>query len=113
VGEAPGAHPAGGGIETTIREAAPGRFEVAGNLTFASARHAWESGLSAFEASGASSLQVDLSAVRAADSAGLAVLLNWRAWAHAKGRKLAFARIPPSLVDLARISEAEAVLGAD
>ena len=99
-----------GGVDVELREASPGRFEVLGSLTFASARHAAERGIRAFGASGATSLEADLSAVRKADSAGLAVLICWLAWAQRAQRKLTLTRIPASLADLARISEAGPLL---
>jgi len=98
-------------MDVEVHEASPGQFRVLGSLTFPSARHAAERGIHAFAASSASALEADLGGVRTADSAGLAVLLNWLAWAHANGRKLSFSHVPSSIVDLARISEAAALLG--
>jgi len=100
------------GMDVEVHEATPGCFAVVGSLTFPSARHAAERGIRAFEASSATSLEADLSGVRSADSAGLAVLLNWLAWAHRSGRKLAFLHVPASIADLARISEAAAIIGS-
>lgn len=98
-------------MDVEVHEASAGQFVVVGSLTFPSARHAAERGIRAFAASSASALQADLAGVRTADSAGLAVLVNWLAWAYANQRKLTFSHVPASIVDLARISEAATILG--
>ena len=98
------------GIDVEVRESSPGHFEVLGSLTFASARHAAERGIRAFSASSAVSLEADLGAVRKADSAGLAVLINWLAWAAGARRTLTLTHLPASLADLAHISEAGPLL---
>jgi len=95
-------------IET--REAASGRFAVLGELVFATARRISEHAIQEFAACTARSLAVDLSGVRVADSAGLAVLIVWLEWAHAHTRELTFSGVPAGIRALARISEVEGVL---
>jgi phospholipid transport system transporter-binding protein len=92
------------------RDAAGGRFAVIGELVFATARRISESAVREFTACAARSLAVDLSGVRVADSAGLAVLIVWLEWAHANARELTFSAVPAGIRALARISEFEAVL---
>jgi phospholipid transport system transporter-binding protein len=53
---------------------------------------------------------MDLSGVGAADSAGLAVLLYWLAWARRNTRALTFKSVPASIEALARISEVDELL---
>ena len=86
------------------------RLAVRGALTFATARLASEAGLRAISASAARRLEIDLAAVTAADSAGLAVCLVWLARARRDGRALGFANLPASIRALARISEVEQLI---
>jgi phospholipid transport system transporter-binding protein len=96
--------------EVSVSAAAAGRYEVRGALTFASARRAYDAGVKAFGASAVEAIEVDCGAVRASDSAGLAVLLAWLAWAHKRGRRLTFVNLPEAITAVARISEVEGLL---
>ena len=87
-----------------------GRLAVRGALTFETARLASEAGLRAMNASAVGPLEIDLAAVTAADSAGLAVCLVWLARAQRDGRGLRFANLPVSIRALARISDLEPVI---
>lgn len=95
-----------------ISESQPGRVTVTGELTFANAREARELGHQVFERSSAQSLVVDCSGVTRADSAGLAVLLDWMAWGRRRSRAVSLANLPASLLAIARISEVDGLLGA-
>jgi phospholipid transport system transporter-binding protein len=53
---------------------------------------------------------IDLSNVTNADSAGLALLLEWQAMQQAAARSLEISNAPPSLVSLARLCEADDVM---
>lgn len=71
-----------------------------------SALHA--AGLAAFTATAADvPLRVDLAAVTAADSAILALLVDWYAWARQQGRRLDYQGAPTELRALARLSEVD------
>jgi len=85
----------------------PNRFGVRGALTFRTARRAVDAGIRAFGASTASTIEVDLSGVRASDSAGLAVLIEWIAWARRSSRQLALRNLPEAIRAIARISDVE------
>jgi phospholipid transport system transporter-binding protein len=93
-----------------IHEAAPGRFELRGALTFTTARRAREEGLQALRASGAREIEMDCSGIVASDSAGLTVLLDWLAHAKREGRSLRFTNLPAELLAIARISEVDELL---
>jgi len=93
-----------------ISETGAGRIVVTGELTFATAREARHIGLLVFESSPAQRLVVDCSGVTRADSAGLAVLLDWLAWGRRKSRTVSFENLPASLVAIARISEVDGLL---
>jgi len=49
--------------------------------------------------------------VREADSAGLALLLEWLSWARSVDRVLAYENVPPQILAIAQISEATELLG--
>jgi phospholipid transport system transporter-binding protein len=95
-----------------IGESAPGRVTVSGELTFATAREARQLGLLVLDGSRADRIVVDCAGVRRADSAGLAVLLDWLAWSRRRSRPLALENLPASLVAIARISEVDELLTA-
>lgn len=86
------------------------RLAVRGALTFATATRASEAGLHAIGAAAARRLEVDLSAVTAADSAGLAVCMVWLGIAKRGGRELLFTNLPAHIRSLARISEIDTLL---
>ena len=84
-------------------EEAPGRFVLSGVFGFATARSILEASEAAF--ADRESVVVDLAGVTHADSAGLAVLLEWVTWAHHAGREIRFQAMPKSIRAIARISE--------
>jgi phospholipid transport system transporter-binding protein len=88
----------------------PGSFALNGALTFASVPTARAEGLQRFGDSEASSLELDCSGVTEADSAGLALLVDWHAWARRRGRSLRCAQLPERVRALAAISEVEDLL---
>jgi len=102
------AHKAG----VQIGESAPGRVTVSGELTFATAREARQLGLLVLDGTRADHIVVDCAGVKRADSAGLAVLLDWLAWSRRRSRPLTFENLPASLVAIAKISEVDELLTA-
>ncbi len=56
---------------------------------------------------------VDLSGVSAADSAGLALLIEWQSVARASGRSLALRSVPVGLRAIADISDVEQLIGME
>jgi phospholipid transport system transporter-binding protein len=99
-------------VRIGISEPTQGRIVVTGELTFATARDARQLGTLVLESSRAERLIIDCAAVARADSAGLAVLLDWLAWARRKSRVIEFQNLPQSLVAIARISEVDGLLTA-
>jgi phospholipid transport system transporter-binding protein len=93
-----------------LMAAGDGALAASGPLTFAAARAARQLGLKALAGASGQGLQIDCGRVTAADSAGLAVLLDWLAAAKRSGRSLRFAHLPEGLLALARISEVEQLL---
>lgn len=53
---------------------------------------------------------LDLSAVESANSAGVALLLEWRRLAHRDGGRLALSGLPEPVLRVARLSGVEALL---
>jgi phospholipid transport system transporter-binding protein len=89
-------------------EEAPGRFLLSGVFGFSTARRILEASEAAF--ADCESVVVDLAGVTQADSAGLAVLLEWVTWAHHAGREIRFQAMPRSIRAIARISEVVGLL---
>jgi phospholipid transport system transporter-binding protein len=98
------------GVE--ISEPTPGRIVVTGELTFATARDARHVGTLVLEGARAPDLVIDCAGVTRADSAGLAVLLDWLAWGRRKSRPVRLENLPASLVAIAKISEVDGLLAA-
>jgi phospholipid transport system transporter-binding protein len=94
----------------TLEPAAAGRYVARGALTFTTARAARARGREVLSGAGAGPIEIDCGAVGLADSAGLAVLLDWLSAARGAGRSLRFANLPAGLVTLARISEVDELL---
>jgi len=87
-----------------------GRFAVRGVFGFATVAAILERSRKLFD--GVQVIKVDFSGVSDADSAGLALLLEWVSWAKSAQRELRFFEIPPQIQAIARISEVEEILHA-
>jgi phospholipid transport system transporter-binding protein len=90
----------------------PARLQLRGPLTFATAAAVWRDGLRALEACDGALIEIDCSGIERADSAGLAVLIEWLAWGARRDRQVRLQALPATLVDIARISELEDLLQA-
>jgi phospholipid transport system transporter-binding protein len=86
-----------------------GRASLTGALTFESVASLFDQTEKLFRGPQPVTL-IDLSNVTTADSAGLALLLEWQAMQHAPPRNLEIRNAPPSLVSLARLCEADDVM---
>ena len=87
----------------------PEELRVIGALTFRTASRASAAGEQAIAATTAPIVQIDCSKVTGADSAGLAVLIDWVAIARRAGRALHFNRLPDEILAVAAISEVESL----
>lgn len=92
-----------------IAAAGPARLEARGELGFGTAAEALKAGLALL---GSGAWVVDLAGVTSADSAGLAVLVEWLAAVNERGGTLRFESVPEQLVAIARISELDGLLFA-
>jgi phospholipid transport system transporter-binding protein len=94
-------------------EGSPGVFRLEAPLTFASVAGLRDRGIELIHAATrAQGLILDLHAVPAVDSAGLALLIDWLAEARAASRPLKYQQPPQTLVALARLSDVEKLIAA-
>jgi phospholipid transport system transporter-binding protein len=93
-----------------LRKGEGSQVALQGDLTLATAATAHAAGAGMIAAAAAGGLRIDCSGITAADSAGLAVLLEWCALAARRGVRLQFDGLPDRLRRLAQISEVEALL---
>jgi phospholipid transport system transporter-binding protein len=98
----------GGGAAVEFRSQGDGRFRVEGELGFGTAAAALERSRALFRNHAV--IELDLSGVRRADSAGLALLLEWVNWARNSAREIQFHHIPAQLIAIAQISEVDEML---
>ncbi len=87
--------------------AGEGRFRVSGEMSFTSVPGLWEQSRHTLEAAKTDTLEIDLAAVEAFDSAGLALLVAWIRWAHQRSKIIQFAHMPAKLSELARANRLE------
>ena len=93
-----------------IKPLGEGRFELSGELTFDTVAGLLTLGEKRFAEH--SRIIVDLSGVSRADSAGLALLMEWVGWANHSVREIRYQNVPERLVSIAAISEVEGMLTA-
>jgi len=85
-----------------------GRYRISGELTFATVRDALRAAQERF--AGDAQLEVDLSAVTATDSAGLALLIEWYRLAARANKTIRFTGVPAQLLALAKIGDVDGLL---
>jgi phospholipid transport system transporter-binding protein len=84
------------------------RFHVQGEMTFTKVKELLQHSYELFSA--VQEFEVDLSQVDHADSAGLALVLEWMAQASERNAKVVFTGIPESMVSIARLCQVESLL---
>jgi phospholipid transport system transporter-binding protein len=92
----------------SLSEGSAGHFTLSGELSFATVVELLSQGRAAF--TGRPEVDVELSGVTHADSAGLALLLEWLRLARLQGQKLTYRSVPKQLHTLASISEVAELL---
>jgi phospholipid transport system transporter-binding protein len=85
-----------------------GRFELSGEVGFDDAARLLAEGDAAFDHHPAT--EIDLARVARADSAGLALLLEWSLAAASAGRELRYRNVPRAIASLAGISDVAELL---
>lgn len=83
---------------------------VSGCLNFATVMSVWKNSLPLLAKN--SKLHFDLSQVTTANSAGLALLLEWVKWAKQQKKSIQFDHIPPQLLSVAEASGVEKLLSS-
>lgn len=86
-----------------LKELGDGRFELIGDMSFDTAEKILKSSEQPFGQYNA--LELDLSQVTKADSAGLALLLEWKAQANQRAGQIKFLAVPESLLAIAQTTE--------
>jgi phospholipid transport system transporter-binding protein len=94
--------------QVELQEVSEGRVWVTGVLSFSSVNQALKLMQPLLERNEA--ILVDLSAVERADSAGLALLVEWVARAKQNGIELTYCDIPQQMLAIARVSGLDALL---
>ena len=89
-----------------------GVFEVSGRMTFQTVPQ-FLTHTAVWLNDHAGAVTMDLSKVTLADSAGLALMLEWLRQARAVGRDLKFINFPQQVRDLVRVSGLNQVFGLD
>ena len=89
--------------DTPLEHQGDGRFVLRGDLAFETAQQVLRKSEPLFRDHDA--IRVDLSNVEKADSAGLALLLEWKARARQNGTSIEFENIPESLAAIAKTTE--------
>jgi phospholipid transport system transporter-binding protein len=93
-----------------LAERGAGRCTVSGSLTLETAPWLWRELTSGGLLTSAS--EADLSGVSESDSAGLALLVAWRASRRKAGGELQFANPPQRLLALAALTDAQGALNS-
>ena len=91
-----------------LNDLGEGRFALIGEMTFETAERILVASEEPFEQH--TRIEVDLSGVTRADSAGLALLLEWITWANHTVREIRFLSMPERVLAIARTTEVEQLL---
>lgn len=91
-----------------LQDLGEGRFTLSGEMSFKTAERILQQSERPFEAH--TRIEVDLSGVEKADSAGLALLLEWITWANHTVREIRFADMPERVIAIAKTTEVDQLL---
>lgn len=97
--------------EARLEALGDGRFRLAGVLDVESVPALVERIDELLQAPG--DVEVDLGAVSRADSAGLALLVDWYREANRRGRRIHFRQVPPQMLALAQVSGVDRLLALE
>ena len=85
-----------------------GRFNLSGEMSFRTAEKILRASEGPFDQH--TRIEVDLSGVEKADSAGLALLLEWITWANHTVREIRYASMPERILAIAKTTEVDHLL---
>ncbi|HSM31413.1 MAG TPA: STAS domain-containing protein [Woeseiaceae bacterium] len=91
-----------------LQDLGEGRFALNGEMTFETAERILLASEEPFEQH--TRIEVDLAGVTKADSAGLALLLEWITWANHTVREIRFLSMPDRILAIARTTEVDQLL---
>ena len=91
-----------------LKDLGEGRFELTGEMTFETAERILLASEEPFEQH--TRIDVELAGVTKADSAGLALLLEWITWANHTVREIRFHSMPERILAIARTTEVDQLL---
>ena len=94
--------------EPVLTPAGHGRWLLEGELGFSSVPAVLKSSAKGF--TGSREIQVDLKGVTRADSAGLALLVEWLRESERAGRVITFTNVPQQLLAIARLCGLDGIL---
>ena len=79
-----------------------GCLKVSGILDFESVVSIWQNSLPLMAS--CSALQFDFSGITFTKSAGLALIIEWKKWAHLHNKSIVFNHVPAQLISIAEVS---------
>lgn len=85
-----------------------GAFALQGSLSVDTVPSLWARANA--ELHDAPELTIDLQSVERADSAGLALLIEWTRWARQNGQQIRFINLPDQMLAIARVSGLDTML---
>lgn len=91
-----------------LKDSGDGKFILSGDMTFDTAERILSRSEEPFEQH--TSIEVDLSGVEKADSAGLALLLEWITWANHTVREIRYKGMPERVLAIAKTTEVDHLL---
>ncbi len=91
-----------------LQDKGDGRFALTGDMSFETAETLLRESEDMFE--GHTRIEVDLSGVGKADSAGLALLLEWVTWANHTVREIRYTDMPERVLAIAKTTEVDHLL---
>ena len=94
--------------EAVLTMAGKGRWLLQGDLDFSSVPAVLKTSVQGF--TGRGKIQVDLKGVTRADSAGLALLVEWLRESEHAGRVISFTNVPQQLLAIARLCGLDTIL---
>jgi phospholipid transport system transporter-binding protein len=94
--------------EFSISQVADGRFELTGAMSFETADRILRASERLFR--GHARLCIDFAGVDDADSAGLALLIEWKARARRDGGEIHYSGLPQSILAIAKTAEVDHLL---
>lgn len=86
-----------------------GSYQLSGEMSFDTADRILKASEQAFQ--GHEDISVDMSRVTRADSAGLALLLEWKAQANIRAGQIRFSGVPDSIRAIAETTEVTHLIG--